>query len=69
MTLTESYLLYMDKLSSYWSKLQRFPYMGGVSSIGDLVQVLTLFLFFSHLFRVIFSDNLWPYQGVFDPLK
>ena len=29
----------------FWSKLQRFPYMGGVSLFGDLVQDLTLLCF------------------------
>ena len=46
----------------FWSKLQRYPYMRGVSFIRDLVQVSTL-LFFSHLFRVISPDNLSPYKG------
>ena len=27
----------------FWSKLQRFAYMGGVSFFRDLVQVLTLY--------------------------
>ena len=47
----------------FWSKLQRFPYMGGLSFFGTLVQVLHTSLFFSHLFRVISPDNLSPYQG------
>ena len=33
------------QLFLFWSKLQRFPYMVGVSFPGDLVQVLTLFCF------------------------
>ena len=45
-----------------WSKVQRFPYMEGVSFFGDLVQFLALF-FFSPSFRVISPDNLTPYQG------
>ena len=47
----------------FWSKLQRFPYMGGVSFFRYLVQVLILFCFVSHLFRVISPDNLSRYQG------
>ena len=27
----------------FWSNLQRFPYKGGVSFFGDLVQAITLF--------------------------
>ena len=46
----------------FWLKLQRFPYMEGVSYFGDLVQVLTL-LCFSRLLRVISPDNLSPFQG------
>ena len=53
----------VGQLFLFWSKIQRFPYMGGVSSFEDLMQVLPFFLFFSHLFRVISPDNLSPYQG------
>ena len=34
----------------FWSKLQRYPYKGGVSFRRHLVQVLTLFCFFFHSF-------------------
>ena len=33
------------QLFLFWSKLQRFPYMEGVSFFGNLVEVLTLFSF------------------------
>ena len=33
------------QLFLFWSKLQRFSYMGGVSFFRHLVQVLTLFCF------------------------
>ena len=42
---TYLYLLYMHKFSFFWSELQRFPYMGGVTFFGDLVQVIILFCF------------------------
>ena len=46
----------------FWSKLQRFPYMEGVSFFGTWCKFYTI-LFFSHLFTVISPDNLSPYQG------
>ena len=51
------------QLFLFWSKLQRFLYKGGVSFLRNLVQVLTLFCFSTHLFRVTSPDNLSPYQG------
>ena len=51
------------QISLLWSKLQRFPYKGGVSFFGGIGATLNIILFFSHLFKVNYTDNLLPYQG------
>ena len=51
------------QLFFFWSKLPRFPYKGAVSFFKHLVQVLTVYCFFTDLFRVTSPDNLPPYQG------
>ena len=47
----------------FWSQLQRFPYMEGVSFFGDFGASFNTILFLNHFFRVISPDNLSPYQG------
>ena len=42
----------------FWSKLEQFPYMGGVSFFRDLVQVLTIFGL-----SVICPVYFQPHQG------
>ena len=53
----------------FWSKLQRFPYMEGVSFFWGLGASFNIILFFSHLFRVISPENLSPYEGTLSLLS
>ena len=52
----------------FWPKLQRFPYMGGVFFLGDLVQILTLFCF-SIICSEYFFRQPVALSGDFVPLK
>ena len=63
MVLTNSDLLYMDNLSFSGRSYNGFHICEVFIFFGDLVQVLKLFCFSSHLFRLISPDNLWLYQG------
>ena len=51
------------QLFLFQSKLQRFPYMEGVSFFWRLCASFNTILFSSDLSRVISPDNLSPYQG------
>ena len=53
----------------FWSKLQRFPYMEGVSYFWGVGASFNTIFFFSHLFRVFPPNNLSPYQGTLFPLS
>ena len=61
MILTDSYMLYVDNVSFFGRSYtnfhiwEEFPFAGIGASFNTI-------LFFSHLFRVIFSDSLSPYQ-------
>ena len=54
---------FYGQLFLFWSKLQRFLYIGGFSFSVDLVQVSTLFCFSVNLFPVTSPGNLSLCRG------
>ena len=63
MILTDSELFYVDNLSFFSRSYNDFHIWEVFPFFGDLLQVLKLFCFSSHLFRVISPNNLSLYQG------